>query len=206
MNLSFVKNQSNINRSEKVRKVKAISLSWDNSALTQTFWMSQNRILSQTTFLGFRTKANSSVVKNEGWDSKIGQVVPGKVKTIYRNVRAYGTKGQLLYLYLYILKNKSIYKKNKEIGLGVKQQYSGVRKHVFFCPLVPSLIEFSILLLSMLRNLFSTTNIAPLETFDKIFNLSFLSIRNEIRNLVFTNFQLPVFSELNPEFCIEVIS
>jgi len=206
MNLSFAKNLSNINRTEKERKVKAISLSRDNSALTQTFWMSQNRILSQTTFLGFRTKANSSAVKNEGWDTNIGQVVPVKVKTIYRNVRAYGTKGQLLYLYLYILKNKSIYKKNKEIGLGIKQQYSGVRKHVFFCPLVPSLIDFSILLHLMLSSVFLKTNIATLETFDKILNLSFFSTRNEIRNLVFTNFQLPVFSKLNPEISFEVIS
>ena len=206
MSQSFVKNQSNINRSEKESTVKANFLSRDNRVMAQKSWMSHLVFLSPTSFLGFGPRVRRIIVKNGCWDSKIGQCVPKIFWTIYRNVRAYRTKGQLLYLCLYILKNKSIYKKNKEIGLGVKRMIQEVRKHVFFCPLVPSLIDFSILLHLMLNSLFSKTNIAPLGTIHKFLNLSFFSTRNEIRNLIFVDFGLPVFIKPNPEISIEVIS
>ena len=203
MNLSFVKNQSNINRSEKERKVKANFLSWDKGSLSSELRMSQITFLSQGHFLAFGTKDRTSAVKSSGWDKKIGQVVPRIFWTIYRNVRAYRTIGQLFYLCIYIFKKESIYKKNKEIGLGRKQQYSGVRKHVFFCPLVPRLFTFQGFSSTVHGYHFMKSSIDTLCVFYK--NQSDILFRFwiEVSKSIFINFGLPVLLKLNSEFSFE---
>jgi len=191
----------------EIRKsVKVNHVSWDKwQKITKTF-VSQSLTLSCPCLVYENGQKPVWDNISDQWDGKFGQNVPEIFKYILRNARAIGTIGQLLYIPSYINKKKSIYKKNREIGLANKQIIQGVRKPVFFCPFVPSskknlffssdsAVGFLQKVISEVLRIVSEFCRYPFEYFGSKFYYHF-----------FTNFGLPVFSELNPEFCSEVIS